>query len=137
MVLLIDTNVLLDILQNRKPFYDAAYRVIKLCAENRARGYIAFHSVSNLWYILREFSANAKREKLRDICNILTVCTTGHHEVLQALDNTNFKDFEDCLQDECALSVHADYIITRNVGDFSNSRVKAITPADFLERHAK
>ena len=47
----------------------------------------------------------------------------------------DFPDFEDCLQDECAAQNHADYIITRNTGDFSNSNVPAITPSDFLEKY--
>ena len=44
-----------------------------------------------------------------------------------------FSDFEDCLQDECAKEVLADFIVTRNVGDFQCSKVKAIKPHDFLE----
>ena len=47
----------------------------------------------------------------------------------------DFPDFEDCLQDECAAQSHADYIITRNTDDFSNSNVPAITPSDFLEKY--
>jgi len=47
----------------------------------------------------------------------------------------NFPDFEDCLQDECAAQNHADYIITRNTDDFSNSNIPAITPSDFLKQH--
>ena len=54
---------------------------------------------------------------------------------MNALDNANFKDFEDCLQDECAAAVHADYIITRNAKDFMYSRVKAVTPEEFLKLH--
>lgn len=44
-----------------------------------------------------------------------------------------FKDFEDCLQDRCAKSVNAEYIITRNVEDFSKSEVPAMLPEDFWE----
>ena len=133
MVLLIDTNVVLDVLQARTKFYDASCKIMNLCANKQVQGYIAFHSVSNLWYVLRNCDDSAKREKISDICNILTVCSVGHRNVMNALDNANFKDFEDCLQDECAAAVHADYIITRNVKDFTYSRVKAITPEDFLK----
>ena len=45
----------------------------------------------------------------------------------------DFSDFEDCLQDECAKQVFADYIITRNTDDFLTSEIPAISPADFLE----
>lgn len=55
--------------------------------------------------------------------------------VRHALERNDFPDFEDCLQDECALQNHADYIITRNTDDFKNSSVPAITPADFLREY--
>ena len=45
-----------------------------------------------------------------------------------------FKDFEDCLQDECAKQVFADYIITRNIADFTTSEIPSLTPADFNKR---
>ena len=136
MVLLIDTNIVLDVLQKRTKFYDASCRIMRLCASKQAQAYIAFHSVSNLWYVLRNCNDSTKREKIRDICNILTVCSVGHKEVINALNNATFTDFEDCLQDECAASVHADYIITRNIKDFAHSHVTAITPEDFLVKVA-
>ena len=55
--------------------------------------------------------------------------------VRHALERNDFPDFEDCLQDECATQNHADYIITRNIDDFSSSNIPAITPLDFLEKY--
>lgn len=52
--------------------------------------------------------------------------------VRRALLREEFSDFEDCLQDECAKEVGADYIVTRNVEDFRSSDVKAVTPEEFL-----
>ena len=52
---------------------------------------------------------------------------------VEALEREEFSDFEDCLQDECAKGIGADYIITRNVKDFEQSKVPAITPEQFLE----
>lgn len=54
-------------------------------------------------------------------------------EVLKAVEMDEFKDLEDCLQDRCAESVHAQYIVTSNVKDFKESTVLAITPADFCK----
>ena len=61
-----------------------------------------------------------------DLCGFL-------EPVVKAIEMRKFKDFEDCLQDRCAKSVDAKYIITRNVADFSNSEVTAILPEDFLK----
>ena len=54
--------------------------------------------------------------------------------LLSALDNEYFSDFEDCLQEECAVAISADYIVTRNTKDFASSRVPAILPDEFLEK---
>ena len=100
-------------------------------------GYIAFHSVPNLWYILRKIPEEKRREWLIDICGFLKVVGVNHTEVIKAIKLTNFKDFEDCLRDRCAKSVEASYIITRNVEDFNGSEVPAILPEEFLDNVLK
>jgi len=57
----------------------------------------------------------------------------SHLEVMKAIEETGFEDFEDCLQDKCAVAVNADYIITRNVRDFVNAATKVMTPAEFCK----
>lgn len=133
MVVLIDTNVIIDFLITREPFCGAASEIIAKCADKELKGYIAFHSVPNLWYVLRKIPEDKRREWIADICNILEVVGTSHAEVIKAIRMEKFKDFEDCLQDKCAKSVGAGYIITRNISDFSNSEIPAILPEDFLK----
>lgn len=70
---------------------------------------------------------------LLGICNILTVTSASHEDVVSAIKNDMFKDLEDCLQDKCAIGVNADYIITRNIPDYQKSVCKAITPEQFLD----
>ncbi len=65
---------------------------------------------------------------------ILQVVGASHDEVVKAIDMEEFKDFEDCLQDRCAEGIGANYIITRNIDDFSNSKIQAILPEIFLEQ---
>lgn len=59
-----------------------------------------------------------------------------HERVCDAISRGEFSDFEGCLQDECAQKVSTDYIVMRNVDDFKHSRVKAITPKEFLQHIA-
>lgn len=132
MVVLIDTNVVIDFLLTREPFFEASSKVIAKCANGEIAGYIAFHSIPNLWYILRRVPEDKRRRWLIDICGFLKVAGTSHEEVVKAIKMTEFKDFEDCLQDRCAKNLRAQYIITRNVADFNKSEVQAITPEDFL-----
>lgn len=132
---LIDTNILADLLLGRDPYYDIAYNILTLCADKKVSGYIAAHSIPNLFYILRNsMSKEERRAALKDICQIVKVEGIDSFKILSALDNEDFSDFEDCLQEECAVAVSADYIVTRNLKDFVSSRVPAILPNEFVEK---
>lgn len=132
---LIDTNILADLLLGRDPYYDIAYNILTLCADKKVFGYIAAHSIPNLFYILRNsMSKEERRVALMDICQIVKLEGIDSFKILSALDNESFSDFEDCLQEECAVAVSADYIITRNLKDLVSSRVPAILPNEFVEK---
>lgn len=134
MVILIDTNVLLDVLQNRKPFLQESGEVIQLCGERTVKGYMALHSVSNIFFVMRKnCSGEQWRLLLKGLLKVVRVGGMEHESVVEALEREGFSDFEDCLQDECAKGIGADYIITRNIKDFEQSKVPAITPEQFLE----
>ena len=138
MVVLIDTNVVLDILEKRDPFYQSANDVLSMCAAKEIDGYIALHSISNIFYILRKhYSVENRRRLILGILDFLQVANASHENVRHALERNDFPDFEDCLQDECATQNCAEYIITRNIDDFSNSNIPAVTPSDFLENISK
>ncbi|MDO4261277.1 MAG: PIN domain-containing protein [Eubacteriales bacterium] len=134
MCVLIDTNILVDFLEKREPYTESATAVIRLCALGKATGYIAAHSISNLFFVLRKiYSVSERRELLKAICGILHISAIDENKILSALQNEDFADFEDCLQGECAKECNADYIITRNLRDFLKSEVKAIMPEEFLK----
>ena len=133
MIVLIDTNIILDMLEKREPFYESSNNVLSLCASKKIKGCIALHTISNLYYILRKnYSAEDRRRLILGILRFLQVTNISHENVRHALERNDFPDFEDCLQDECARQNHADYIITRNTNDFLTSSIPAITPSDFL-----
>lgn len=137
MVVLIDTNVLIDFLLTREPFYEASSKVITKCARDEFDGCVAIHSIPNLWYILRKIPEMKRRKWMSDICEFLRVEGISHEDVLKAVRMAEFKDFEDCLQDRCAERIGAKYIITRNTKDFEGSVVSAVTPEEFLEAVSK
>lgn len=131
---LIDTNIFIDVLQDRIPFTDNSQAVIGLVTQKKVKGAVAAHSITNLWYILRKtYSDEERRNYLLSLFEIFDVVSIDKNRLVAALENSNFKDFEDCLQDECACAINADYIITRNAKDFESSMVKALTPEEFLE----
>ncbi|MBQ3966862.1 MAG: PIN domain-containing protein [Treponema sp.] len=134
MVLLIDTNLIIDYIAEREQFKSAADKVFDAIFEDKAKGCLAAHSVTNMWYILRKvMSAEKRRDLFLALLGSFDVISLDKEKLISALKRKNFTDFEDCLQDECALSVHADYIVTRNKKDFAWSKVTALSPEEVLE----
>ena len=141
MDILIDTNVILDHLGSRHPYVESAGQILRLCYQQDCRGYIAAHSITNIFYILRkEFSVSDRKKMLLDLCEFINVVGIQRQQIIDALTDEEYIDFEDRLQFECARTVNADYIITRNIDDFPNSPIPVILPEDFLkiieEQHA-
>lgn len=131
--ILIDTNVLLDYLLEREPFFEDAKNVILSCADEKVKGCIAAHSISNMFFILRkDYNTKERREVLLNLCRIFDVEGIDKAKLIAGLTNEDFSDFEDCLQMECAKSYKADYIVTRNVSDYVASEIKAVLPKDYL-----
>ena len=131
--ILIDTNVLLDYLLEREPFFEDARGVILSCTDGKVKGCIAAHSIPNMFFILRkDYNIKERRELLTALCKIFDVEGIDRSKLISGLQNENFSDFEDCLQMECAITYGADYIVTRNVADYTTSEVKAITPKEYL-----
>lgn len=132
MIALIDTNIIIDFLATREPFFQSASQIMEKCATGEIDGCVAFHTIPNLWYILRKVPEEKRRVWIEKICECLTVVGASHESVVQAVRTSNFKDFEDCLQDRCAKEAGADYIVTRNISDFVESNVPAIEPDRLL-----
>lgn len=131
--LLIDTNVIMDVMLEREPFFEASKRILDICNTEGFKGYIAFHCLPTLWYLTRKAAPdNMRRAFLRNILSFLDVAGADKAAILAAVNNDAFPDFEDCLQDECAFSVDADYIITRNKKDFAAAKVQAVYPEEFV-----
>ena len=133
-IALIDTNVIINFITKREdPYKDACFELMKLCAENVFEGFIAFHSLSIIWYVIKKQESEGKaRAWLNNICDMLTVTGATQEQIKEAIKNANFKDFEDCLQDECAVHVNAAYIVTCNVKDFKNAKTRVVTPDYFV-----
>ncbi len=134
MKLLIDANILLDVLQNRENFVRASSMVWKLCETEQAKGYISALTFANLVYIMRkEMDAQRIEEVLHMLSLIFEFAELNDSDLFRAAA-LQWSDFEDAVQSVTAERIHADYIITRNVRDFSRSKVIAFTPDELLAR---
>ena len=134
MTVLIDTNILLDWILEREPFFVASDKIIRLCSDGTINGCLAAHSITNAFFIMRKnYTVQERRDYLLGFCDFLSIIDIDEKKIISALENRTFKDFEDCLQAECAAACRADYIVTRNVEDFAGSKVRAIAPEELLK----
>ena len=126
---LIDTNIILDYILNREFYGEFAGKIISACEKGMISGCIAAQSVPNIFYILRKaYTVEERREILQAICEMFDIEGIDENKIQNALKNESFRDFEDCLQMECAKDYAANYIVTRNITDFANSVIPCLTP---------
>jgi predicted nucleic acid-binding protein len=131
---LIDTDVILDFFFDRKPFSESASKILTLCESKEIIGFVTPVIVSNVYYLLRQTAKHEKIiEKLTLLISFLEVLITDKRVIMQAL-SSQFKDFEDALQNFSAeQSSEIDIIVTRNTKDYINSKLSVMLPDDFIK----
>jgi predicted nucleic acid-binding protein len=131
---LIDSDVILDSLFDRKPFAEHATIILKMCETGKINGFLTPLIYSNIYYLLRQTAKHEKViEKLKQLLKITEVLQMDRKVVENAL-NSEFKDFEDSLQNYSAYnSGNIDLILTRNLKDYKNSELGVFTPETYLK----
>ena len=133
MKLLIDTNVILDILMQREPFFPASYQAVRTAIEADTLCYLSASAATDIYYVLRKHlksPVEAKR-RLHDLGQLMQFTDVQPADIQEAL-LADVTDFEDAVVDAVATRIGADYILTRNIKDFRESNTPAVTPSDFL-----
>ena len=129
-----DTNILMDYVVKREPYFEVARLIIDSRRRNMFSGCVAAHSFTNIFYILRKVYDDATRRKiLFNFVQLFDVGDINKDVIVNALEKQNFPDFEDCVQSVVAEKYGADYIVTRNPKDFENSKVPCISPDEFIK----
>ena len=132
---LIDANILLDVLADRKPFVEDSSKIWKLCETGQIEGYISSLTFADLVYVLRKELNPGKIEEVLNSLKLIFSFTELSEMDLSNAAALKWKDYEDAIQSVTASRIKADYIITRNVKDYKNSAVMAYTPAELLSRY--
>ena len=135
MIVLIDTNVILDILLKREPHYENAARINILSEKGYISSYISASAITDIFYIANKELKDKVvvldlMKNLLLTTHIASVTESGIHEAL----DLEWDDFEDSVQYVAGQGISADYIITRNPKDFSGSSIKVLSPDDFLNK---
>jgi predicted nucleic acid-binding protein len=130
---LIDTNVILDYVLEREPFFHDSKEIILGVARLDFVGFISGITPINVYYTGRKFNGKEKTVKaVRRIVTLFEICVTDK-AVLQRAFLSNFTDYEDAVQHESAVAENLDAIVTRNLKDFKNSTIKIYSPDEFLQ----
>ena len=131
---LIDTNVLMDFVDDRIEFINAAEKVFTICSDGRTDGYVSAHSLMDICYLVRKKKTQQERiEMLQDLCDIFTVVETTGEAILTAAESMDFSDFEDSVVNQAAVRAGVNYIVTRNQGDFKAADIPVVSPIEFIE----
>ena len=133
MRLLLDTNIILDVLEYREPHYATSARILRLCEQRAVTGYISTLTFANIVYIMRKNLDAVKILQIYGALNeFLYIVDTTNDDVKNAAD-LKWTDFEDAVQSVIAERIGVTYIVTRNTKDYVDSNVSSISPREFCE----
>ena len=128
----LDTNIVLDLLGFREPFYKYAAKIATLADQGKIKLFVSAITFATANYILAKYYAkDIAIDKLRKFNIFTTICSIDE-EVIEKGLNSSFKDFEDALQYFSALKMNCNYIITRNSKDFKDAEIPVMTAEEFL-----
>jgi len=135
---LLDTNIVLDYIFERKPFFDDADGVIRMTVDYEGNPAISASSVTDIFYLFDRMthSRDLSRKLLDKLLFLVRVVDTTADDIYYAL-GSDMEDYEDAVVAQVALSGDFDYIVTRNTRDFAYGPVAAITPKELLEKLAE
>lgn len=128
MRVLIDTNVVLDLLQEREPFVKNAARLFERIDAGEIEGFITATTITNIYYIIRKAAGKVvAQDAISQILSDLNICAVDLNVLEQALA-LNFEDFEDAVQYACAVVHNLDAIVTRDLSGFVNAEIPVVLP---------
>jgi predicted nucleic acid-binding protein len=129
----LDTNVLMDILANRQPFYKSSAEIYKLGLRKKVVLFTSSNTISTLHYLLKKFTTEENiRQSLDEVTTVLSIIPIDINIIKKSL-KSNHKDFEDAIQIVSAQSINnMDCIVTRDLKDYKFAEIAVLTPDDFL-----
>jgi predicted nucleic acid-binding protein len=129
---LVDTNVVLDVLLDRRPFSEAATQVFALVEESKIEGFLCATTVTTVDYLLGQALAPEEaRNALQRLLDLFEIAPVNRPVLEQAL-RSGIPDFEDAVLEQAGLLVAVEAITTRNVKDFRKSTVTVLDPPELL-----
>lgn len=131
----IDTDIVLDLLGQREPFYEDAAKLFSLADRGKIKLYVSSLTIANSNYVLSKLKSAKDARVILIKFKILVAVLELNDKIMElSLNDDSFSDFEDGLQYYTALENEADILITRNLKDFKISKIPAMTASQYLKK---
>lgn len=135
MKILFDTNIIIDVILEREPFYSDSRNALLKSDGFDIDGYISASTLTDIYYICKkQLGHDATIEIIKNLIDSINILNVSRDTIVLAL-HCDFSEFEDAVQSASAELNQVDLIISRNTKDFSNSKTLTVTPKEFLEKH--
>ena len=132
MNVLFDTNVIIDVLTRRMPFYEHSAQCFSLVSQGKISGLLSAHAITTIEYLASKHLPTSKRQHLiAELMSKFSIVDTTKNSLLEAL-SLDCNDFEDGVTYVAALSHDATHILTRNLKDFTFSNLPVLSPSQFI-----
>jgi predicted nucleic acid-binding protein len=129
----LDTDVILDLLTEREPHFEAAVELFLQIQDKTILAYTSPVIIANIFYILnRHFDRKKATQSLIKLKSLVKVLNCGDRVIELAL-SSDFKDFEDSIQYYTALENNIDILITRNIKDYKTANITILTPIEYIK----
>ena len=132
MKILLDTNIVLDLLLERKSFVDFAEEIFVMIEERKVEGFLCPTSITTIYYLLNKYlDKNRCNEAMKTLLDLFDIVKIDKKILIKSLENSG-SDFEDSVIYTSADFANIDVIITRDKKGFKNSKIEILSPAEFL-----
>lgn len=133
MIILLDTNIPLDFLLQREPYFESINKIMIMVKDNEVEPCITASSVTDIYYIMRRYKIQEERVlMLTEYLKLVVIINTTRTDILRALKMEK-SDFEDAVAFQSAKRKKVDYLITRDKTGFADNTVRVVSPEEFLK----
>lgn len=131
----LDTNILVDLIADRKPYSKFAVRIIEIAENKKLNLYTSSHAFATAYYLLKKYTDEKQlREVLLNLSDFVQIISVSQEIIRKSLKSSH-KDFEDAIQINAAYSIeNMDCIVTRNPKDFKLSEIKIFAPEELVRK---
>lgn len=129
----LDTDIILDLLAERTPFYAPAAQLFALIEAGEIKGCVSPLIFANLYYLLRKLKSNHEARKILTRLKLLLTILPIDENIIELALQSDFKDFEDAIQYYTAVENNISVLVTRNKTDYKHAKMAVCSADEYLK----